>query len=299
MTLSVTCMGVTTNWPSSSNASATDWRPAPALTGKSAFRQPIRESRKAVFVGDLVDRGPGVAEVLKGVMAMVSDGVALCVAGNHESKLVRKLRGRNVQVSHGLAESLAQLELESPAFRQRVAEFLEGLISHYVLDDGGLVVVHAGMKAEYQGRASVRVRDFCLYGETTGETDGSFHAPSVCGTHAALTRRRYGLTVMWIVRPRQKLKKPCVAELLEGLAPPAPSNRMTWTTGKSAHDLPRRSRQTLPNEHAIGRRARAVPGRPERRGQRSPFSETAQRAFYRRWAEMMDTRTWAELQGTS
>ncbi|MDE2938265.1 MAG: polynucleotide kinase-phosphatase, partial [Chloroflexota bacterium] len=36
---------------------------------------------------------------------------------------------------------------------------------------GNLVVAHAGMKEEYQGRASARVRDFCLYGETTGETD--------------------------------------------------------------------------------------------------------------------------------
>ena len=139
--------------------------------GETGFSATHPEGRKAVFVGDLVDRGPGVAKVLKLVMAMASDGVALCVAGNHESKLVRKLRGRNVQVSHGLAESLAQLELESPAFRQRVAEFLDGLISHYVLDDGGLVVAHAGMKSEYQGRASARVRDFCLYGETTGETD--------------------------------------------------------------------------------------------------------------------------------
>ena len=139
--------------------------------GEAVFSANHPEGRKAVFVGDLVDRGPGVAKVLKLVMAMVSDGSALCVAGNHESKLVRKLRGRNVQVSHGLAESLAQLELESPAFRQRVDEFLDGLISHYVLDDGGLVVAHAGMKTEYQGRASARVRDFCLYGETTGETD--------------------------------------------------------------------------------------------------------------------------------
>ncbi len=129
------------------------------------------EGRKAVFVGDLVDRGPGVAGVLKLVMGMVSEGTALCVAGNHESKLSRKLQGRNVQVSHGLAETLAQLELESPEFRQQVAAFLDGLISHYVLDDGGLVVAHAGMKEEYQGRASARVRDFCLYGETTGETD--------------------------------------------------------------------------------------------------------------------------------
>ena len=127
--------------------------------------------RKAVFVGDLVDRGPGVVNVLKLVMSMVADGFALSVAGNHESKLVRKLKGRNVQVSHGLAESLEQLDAESPDFRRQATEFLDGLISHYVLDGGSLVVAHAGMKEEYQGRASARVRDFCLYGETTGETD--------------------------------------------------------------------------------------------------------------------------------
>ena len=129
------------------------------------------EGRKAVFVGDLVDRGPGVVNVLKLVMSMVEAGAALCVAGNHESKLVRKLKGRNVQVSHGLAESLAQLELETQAFQQQATQFMDGLISHYVLDGGDLVVAHAGMKEEYQGRASARVRDFCLYGETTGETD--------------------------------------------------------------------------------------------------------------------------------
>ena len=140
-------------------------------SGETRFSVVHPQGRKAVFVGDLVDRGPGVANVLKLVMSMTADGVGLCVAGNHESKLVRRLRGRNVQVSHGLAESLAQLEKESPEFRQQITQFMDGLISHYVLDDGNLVVAHAGMKTEYQGRASARVRDFCLYGETTGETD--------------------------------------------------------------------------------------------------------------------------------
>ena len=140
-------------------------------SGETRFSVTHPQGRKAVFVGDLVDRGPGVADVLRLVMSMTADGVGLCVAGNHESKLVRKLQGRNVQVSHGLAESLAQLETESQGFRQRAAEFLDGLISHYVLDDGNLVVAHAGIKEEYQGRASARVRDFCLYGETTGEMD--------------------------------------------------------------------------------------------------------------------------------
>ena len=139
--------------------------------GEAGYAVTHPEGRKAVFVGDLVDRGPGVTKVLKLVMSMVEDGAALCVAGNHESKLVRKLKGRNVQVSHGLTESLEQLENESASFREGAATFLDGLISHYVLDGGELVVAHAGMKVEYQGRASARVRDFCLYGETTGETD--------------------------------------------------------------------------------------------------------------------------------
>ncbi|GGO29648.1 polynucleotide kinase-phosphatase [Deinococcus humi] len=129
------------------------------------------EGRKAVFVGDLVDRGPDTPGVLRLVMGMVQNGTALCVPGNHDIKLVKALRGRKVSVTHGLDRSLEQLEAESPEFRQQVTDFLEGLVSHYVLDDGQVVVAHAGMKETYQGRASGRVREFALYGETTGETD--------------------------------------------------------------------------------------------------------------------------------
>ncbi|MBV8552611.1 MAG: polynucleotide kinase-phosphatase [Acidobacteriaceae bacterium] len=127
--------------------------------------------RKALFVGDLVDRGPKVAKVLQLVMAMADSGVALCVPGNHDMKLVKKLRGSDVQMTHGLAETWAELERESPEFRKRTLAFLDGLVSHYVLDGGGLVVAHAGMKEEMQGRGSGKVREFALYGETTGETD--------------------------------------------------------------------------------------------------------------------------------
>src|SRR5215207_3524967 len=127
--------------------------------------------RKVVFLGDLVDRGPGVPGVLRTAMAMVEAGSALAVPGNHDIKLLRKLRGRDVQVTHGLAESLAQLAAETPEFREKAVGFLDDLVSHYVLDGGRLVVAHAGMKEEMQGRGSGRVRDFALYGETTGETD--------------------------------------------------------------------------------------------------------------------------------
>lgn len=104
-------------------------------------------------------------------MGMVASGDAFCVCGNHEQKRVRALNGRKVSVSHGLAESLAQLEREPAPFQAAVREFCDGLVAHYVLDGGDLVVAHAGLPERYHGRASGRVRSFALYGDTTGETD--------------------------------------------------------------------------------------------------------------------------------
>lgn len=136
---------------------------------EGVWRHP--EGRKAVFVGDLVDRGPRVPDVLRIAIGMSEAGSAICVPGNHDVKLVRALRGKNVQIKHGLDASLEQLGAETPEFRERVTSFLDGLVSHYVFDDGRLVVAHAGMKEEMQGRGSGRVREFALFGETTGETD--------------------------------------------------------------------------------------------------------------------------------
>jgi protein phosphatase len=127
--------------------------------------------RKAVFVGDLGDRGPAIAAVYRLVMGMVQAGSALCVLGNHDNKLLRKLRGHGVQVTHGLADTLEQLGREPPEFTQRVLAFLETLPTHYVYDGGRLVVAHAGLREDLHGRASERVRAFALFGDTTGETD--------------------------------------------------------------------------------------------------------------------------------
>ena len=135
----------------------------------TGYRVTPPEGRRAVFLGDLVDRGPRVPDVLRLAMAMVAEGSALCVTGNHENKLLRALRGRNVKVNHGLAESLEQLEAEPEDFRGRVVDFLDGLRSHYWLDGGKLTVAHAGLKEEMQGRGSGAVRAFALYGEETDE----------------------------------------------------------------------------------------------------------------------------------
>ncbi|MFF7378254.1 polynucleotide kinase-phosphatase [Streptomyces massasporeus] len=143
-----------------------------ALLAKLGYVDGVHpEGRTAVFVGDLVDRGPDSPGVLRRVMAMVKSGNALCVPGNHENKYGRYLRGRKVQHTHGLAETIEQMAGESEEFLAEVREFLDGLVSHYVLDGGRLVVCHAGLPEKYHGRTSGRVRSHALYGDTTGETD--------------------------------------------------------------------------------------------------------------------------------
>lgn len=129
------------------------------------------DGRIVIFLGDLTDRGPRNLDCYEIVATLVERGHALVVAGNHDAKLSRFLEGRRVNVGPGLEKTVVELETRDDAYKARLHRFLDSLVSHYVLDGGRLVVAHAGIKEAYQGRASSRVRNFCLYGDTTGETD--------------------------------------------------------------------------------------------------------------------------------
>ncbi|MBM3964970.1 MAG: polynucleotide kinase-phosphatase [Planctomycetes bacterium] len=151
------------------------------LLAPTVFAHPA--GRKAVFVGDLVDRGPRVVDTLRLVATMVAHGSALCLPGNHDMKLLRKLSGSDVKIAHGLAETLSEIDALDggikDAFCRELCQFLDAMVSHYVLDDGRIVVAHAGLKEEFHGRGSAAVRAFALFGETTGETD-EFGLPVRC-----------------------------------------------------------------------------------------------------------------------
>ena len=133
------------------------------------------EGRTALFLGDLVDRGPRVLDTVKLVRNMVQAGSALCILGNYENKLMRRLDGKNVKLNHGLEQTVAEIEAIPADSRDHVVgelqAFLKSLISHYVFDGGQLVIAHAGLREELQGRGSGYVRSFAMYGETTGEID--------------------------------------------------------------------------------------------------------------------------------
>jgi protein phosphatase len=140
---------------------------------RDTYRHP--DGRKVIFLGDLVDRGPRILDTITLVQNMISAGQAFCVVGNHDDKLLRQIQGKNVKINHGLENSIAEIAGLAPEIKPdrtiAIRSFLESLISHYVLDDGKLVVAHAGLKQELQGRGSSAVRAFAMYGETTGEID--------------------------------------------------------------------------------------------------------------------------------
>src|SRR5205814_1278939 len=124
-------------------------------------------------------------------MDTVKAGNAFAVPGNHDVKFMRAIWGKKVQLTHGLPDSLEQFkkyEEDYRSFGRIAAEFIDDMVSHYVLDDGNLVVAHAGMKEEMQGRGSGAVRSFAVLGETTGEVD-DFGLP-VCYNWAADYRGR-------------------------------------------------------------------------------------------------------------
>jgi protein phosphatase len=147
-------------------------RPIPGIYPRTYLHP---EGRKAIFLGDLVDRGPRILETYQLARNMLRAGNAFYVVGNHEDKLLRKLRGHNVQISHGLETTLQELaalpEDARSIFQEEMEQFLANLPSHLVLDHGNLVVAHAGIKKSMIGRESAQVRAFVLYGEMTGEID--------------------------------------------------------------------------------------------------------------------------------
>lgn len=136
---------------------------------KPALTHP--QNRTLIFVGDLVDRGPYSKDVLSLVINAVTYCGALCVRGNHEDKFLRYLKGKKVTLTHGLEVTATEYPEPSETLYAKTIAFIKKLGSHYVLDDGKLIVAHAGLTENLQERESGKVMSFALFGDTTGEVD--------------------------------------------------------------------------------------------------------------------------------
>ncbi|MTH53221.1 bis(5'-nucleosyl)-tetraphosphatase PrpE [Bacillus mangrovi] len=132
------------------------------------------EARKLSFVGDLTDRGPGSVNVIRCISAIIRAGAGYYSPGNHCDKLYRYLKGNDVHIVHGLETTVKELqqldEKERREVRRQFMELYEQSPIYQVLDDGKLIVAHAGIKEKDIGRYTKRIKEFVLYGEVTGRT---------------------------------------------------------------------------------------------------------------------------------
>lgn len=125
------------------------------------------------FVGDITDRGPHSLKVIETVAELVQQNKGIYSPGNHCDKLYRYFKGNNVQVTHGLETTAAEYEALPSSERKRIKEKFMTLVNqaplYQVLDEGKLIVAHAGIKESDIGLESKKVKDFVLYGDITGE----------------------------------------------------------------------------------------------------------------------------------
>jgi len=121
----------------------------------ASWRPP--DGHQAIFVGDLIDRGPEQVKVLRIVRAMVEAGHAQAIMGNHEFNAIgfalpdperpgQHLRPRNEKNRGQHAEFLRQVGEDSDLHREIVDWFRE---LSPVLDLGGIRVVHAWWHQPY------------------------------------------------------------------------------------------------------------------------------------------------------
>lgn len=145
------------------------------------YRHP--EGRILISLGDVMSRGPQSIACMEFFLTHVKAGLAFMTDSNHGWKIARWLDGRKVQLKHGdelvEQEFLNYEQLNGPKKTKELKRELKQLLmdapSHYILHENNenkIVCTHAGIKEEYIGRETSRIKDFCRYGDVAG-TDES------------------------------------------------------------------------------------------------------------------------------
>ncbi|WP_026690160.1 bis(5'-nucleosyl)-tetraphosphatase PrpE [Alteribacter aurantiacus] len=132
------------------------------------------EGRKLAFLGDLTDRGPNSVGVLRFAIKNWKEDRILYCPGNHCDKLYRYFLGRNVQQKHGLETTVEELKSLNKKEYTFISEGFKRMVEnsplYLTLDEGKLVVAHAGIRGDLIGKTNKKVKTFVLYGDITGET---------------------------------------------------------------------------------------------------------------------------------
>lgn len=133
------------------------------------------DAHTPIFIGDITDRGPHSIQMIHLVWTLtIQRKKGLYIPGNHCNKLYRYFLGNKVKAVHGLETTIAELDALSKPDRKKVrdrfVQLYESAPLYLVLDQGKLVLAHAGIKKELIGSKHKGVKTFVLYGDITGNT---------------------------------------------------------------------------------------------------------------------------------
>lgn len=123
------------------------------------------EGRKLILLGDLVDRGPKSADVLRLAHAIIEQDCGYVIMGNHDLYLAQWMRGINLPINTGIAQTITQLSRESEQFLRTMLEMLSALPTYLWLDQGRLCASHAGMRTDLLGRATPEAHEHAINGD--------------------------------------------------------------------------------------------------------------------------------------
>jgi hypothetical protein len=110
------------------------------------------EGRRLVFVGDLVDRGPGSLSVVQLLKTLVDSGKAQCILGNHELNLIKTQAPKHRHGNHWFFGETECMTKEAPQrvhFQELANESQRAWISEWLgtlplaLEHEQLRIVHA------------------------------------------------------------------------------------------------------------------------------------------------------------
>lgn len=121
------------------------------------------QQRKLVLLGDLVDRGPDSAGVLKLVMQLCREVGAQCLRGNHDERLLRFLLGHPVNTDRPLLDTVAQIDKRGAKFRQEAISFLSSC--GFIYRTPKVIMVHAAYRT---GAHKHEARNLAIFGTPDG-----------------------------------------------------------------------------------------------------------------------------------
>jgi diadenosine tetraphosphatase ApaH/serine/threonine PP2A family protein phosphatase len=127
-----------------------------------------------ISVGDTIDRGDYNIKTMEYCFSLKEEGFFLEVQSNHNQKFYRWLLGKKVNISYGMQKTVDEFnslpEEKREEFKKRYIQYYEDCPLYVVIEtpDEDVVVAHAGIKDEMIGKTGKKVKEFVIYGETTG-----------------------------------------------------------------------------------------------------------------------------------